>query len=296
VLSDQKDKLSKSKGNAGLSPEHLLNQYSADVIRYWTASGSLGYDVAFSDNQLKIGQKLVTKLWNAFRFIEMHTVDVAIAKKPITLGSVNEWILTQATHCFTHYQKAFDNYEFSAALNAIERFFWQDFCDNYLELIKDQLFKPERFDAEMVAATRWSLYQVGLRILQMYAPYMPYLTDFLYGALYKKNCSEISLHQMRYAIVQYPYISDNSVRELTAVLSIVAQVRKLKSEQALSLKTVITQLTVVIANDSSHKNLKYHEQLLAGILVIESFVYEHGTQTNFIEQRSNEQWYVTVSV
>ena len=58
VLSDQKDKLSKSKDNAALTPDHLLNQYSADVIRYWTASGALGYDVVFSDNQLKIGQKI----------------------------------------------------------------------------------------------------------------------------------------------------------------------------------------------------------------------------------------------
>lgn len=296
VLSDQKDKLSKSKGNAGLTPEHLLNQYSADVIRYWTASGALGYDVAFSDNQLKIGQKLVTKLWNAFRFIEMHCTDVVMTKKPQELGVVNEWILTQATRCFAQYQKAFDSYEFSTALDAVERFFWHDFCDNYLELIKDQLFKPERYDADAVMATRWSLYQVGLRILQMYAPYMPYITDSLYSALYAKNSSVLSLHQTRYSAAQYAYNSEDSVRELNTVLSIVAQVRKLKSEQALSLKTPIAQLTVIATDNTSYKALKNHEQLLAGILTIESFVYEHGTPTSFIEQRSNEQWYATVVV
>ena len=58
VLSDAKEKISKSKENNKIAPENLLQQYSADVIRYWTASGQLGHDVAFSENQLKIGQRL----------------------------------------------------------------------------------------------------------------------------------------------------------------------------------------------------------------------------------------------
>ena len=241
-------------------------------------------------------KKLVTKLWNAFWFIEMHCTDINISQKPQNLGMVNEWILTQATHCFTQYKKSFNTYEFSTALDSVERFFWHDFCDNYLELIKDQLFKPERYNTTTVTATRWSLYQVGLRILQLYAPYIPYITDFLYNALYKKHYVVTSLHQTKHVAIQHNYTFNESVQGLTTILFIVAQVRKLKSEQSLSLKTTITQLTIIITDTVTHKTLKQHEQLLAGILSIESFTYEHGTSTTFIEQRNNKQWYATVTI
>jgi len=295
VLSDQKDKLSKSKENAALTPEHLLQQYSADIIRYWTASGALGHDVAFSDNQLKIGQKLVTKLWNAFRFIEMHCNDVKIVQaSPKTLGTVNEWIFTRATNCFARYTEALNRSEFSAALAEVERFFWHDFCDNYLELIKDQLFKPEQYTAESVAATRWSLYMVGLRILQLYAPYLPYITDALFGALYQQINN--SIHSTKYNLVQHELDYQDSVREVEVILQLAAQIRKLKSEQSLSLKTPIAQLTIIFPENSSHKSIKKYEQLLSGLLAIESYTYEHGTPTQFIEQRERECWYATVSV
>lgn len=294
VLSDQKDKLSKSKGNAALTPEHLLQQYSADIIRYWTASGSLGHDVPFSDNQLKIGQKLTTKLWNAFRFIQLNCTQTPPKTYSAPLGALNEWILTQASACFSAYREALDKSEFGAALAALERFFWNDFCDNYLELIKDQLFKPERYAAQAVDATRWTLYTVGLRILQLYAPYLPYITDSLFCALYAQVGK--SIHQTKYADVQIPAAYPESVHALQSILHIVSQVRKLKSEQNLSLKTEIKQLTIVATEGASHKLIKAHEQLLAGVLSIEAFVYEHGTPTQFIEQRNNELWYATVSI
>ena len=76
VLSDGKEKLSKSKNSASaMDPITLLQKYPADAIRYWTASGRLGQDMMFSEEQLTIGQKLITKLWNAFRFAEPHLAE-----------------------------------------------------------------------------------------------------------------------------------------------------------------------------------------------------------------------------
>ena len=72
VLATDKEKISKSKGNSPLAPETLLSVHPADALRYWTASGSLGYDIAFSENQIGIGQKLLIKLWNAFRFAQPY--------------------------------------------------------------------------------------------------------------------------------------------------------------------------------------------------------------------------------
>ncbi len=93
-----KEKLSKSKENSKTDPEFLLKTYPADVIRYWTASGNLGQDVAFSETQIKIGQRLMTKLWNAFLFINEHTSKYPLGQPcPEYLGTINEWILHNAT-------------------------------------------------------------------------------------------------------------------------------------------------------------------------------------------------------
>ncbi len=76
VLADSKEKLSKSKSNARHgSGDLLLQQYPADAIRYWTTSGRLGQDMMFSEEQLKIGQKLITKMWNVFLFAQPHLVN-----------------------------------------------------------------------------------------------------------------------------------------------------------------------------------------------------------------------------
>ena len=165
VLSDHHDKISKSKENASFSPEVLLEKYSADVVRYWASSGSLGNDISFSEMQLKLGQRLVTKIWNAFLFIKANVADHDIKKVPTELGMFNEWLLHNATECFTLYHAYFEKHDFNLALDVVEKFFWNDLCDTYLELIKDQFFHPENYDDAALYATRWTLHSIGLRIL-----------------------------------------------------------------------------------------------------------------------------------
>ena len=246
-----------------MAPENLLERYPADVIRYWTASGRLGHDVAFSENQLKIGIRLVTKLWNAFRFVGEHIAPTNT--DPSKLGVVNEWLLDSVSSTFTDYKKHLEANEFSLALSAIEDFFWHDFCDNYLELVKNQLFNPADYSEDEVIATRWTLYQVGLRILQMYAPYLPYVTDAIYQEVYKKHLDKPSLHMTKFAIAQTPYVFDASRDIMHALNHVVAQVRKLKTAEHLSLKTELATLTIHADDVSLFAALKKHEQLIKGV-------------------------------
>ncbi|HSW73946.1 MAG TPA: class I tRNA ligase family protein, partial [Candidatus Limnocylindria bacterium] len=295
VLSDSKEKLSKSKGNSKLTPESLLQTYPADVIRFWTASGSLGQNVAFSENQLKIGQRLVTKLWNAFRFVEEHVVTVAPDVDPGNLGASNEWLLHNASHCFAQYTTYFEQHEFGLALGCVEKFFWHDFCDNYLELIKDQLFKPEQYDQHTVLATRWTLYQVGLRILQMYAPYLPHLTETIYQQVYKKTNAAASVHQTRFAAVQLPREFAVSAGNMEALLQVIAQVRRLKTEQQLSLKTPLQTLLVTGDNQAVLETIKLYDQLLRGIAQAIEISYKAGDKPAGLEQRDG-LWHAVVRV
>lgn len=263
VLADSKEKLSKSKEHKALSPEHLLSTHSADVIRYWTASGNLGHDVAFSDTQLKIGGKLITKLWNALKFVKEHVNQKNSDSAPEKLGVINEWVLHELTQSWQRYNAYFEHYEFGLALAAVEQFFWQVFCDNYLELIKDQLFNPDGYDHDQLFATRWTLHHVGKRILQLFAPYMPFVTEYMYGLLYASDERD-SVHTTKFAHLQTMFNFEQSSKTMQYVLHIVGQVRKLKTEHQLSLRTELATLTIGNVNSDVQKILQMQEQLIKG--------------------------------
>ncbi len=259
VLSTAKEKISKSQGNSPLEPENLLKLYSADVIRYWTASGSLGQDTAFSENQLKIGLKLTIKLWNAFKFMTMHPTPETVENQG-NLGAINEWMLHELSQTFAQFTQYIEKYEIGLALATAEKFFWTVFCDNYIELIKNQLFNPEKYSKQEVDATLWSLHHAGLCILQMYAPYMPYITEVLYQEIYKARCKELSIHTTQLVDIQKPYIYAESVRTIELVLAVAEQVRKIKTEKQVSLKTELPEL--IIACTQEQKNMLEQQSLL----------------------------------
>lgn len=291
VLSTEKEKISKSQGNSPLQPENLLKNYSADAIRYWTASGSLGHDVAFSEAQLKIGEKLVNKLWNAFLFVSTHIENWPLTSSTVEMsGPLNRWIQHQATEAFAHYEKAFTEHEFSHALLAIERFFWQDFCDNYLELIKDQFFKPENYTDVELQETRVTLRAIGLRILQMYAPYMPYITEAIYQEIYHQGQS---VHATQFADTQKSKVDTEAKAIIDTVLSLVSQIRKIKSEKALSLKTPIQKLTIACSLEAEAQ-LRVCEREIKGVMHVQEIMYVRTAQAQ-VEQ-CDELWYITLVI
>ncbi|MFZ5953779.1 MAG: valine--tRNA ligase [Candidatus Dependentiae bacterium] len=298
VLASSKEKISKSQGGDARTPQKLLEQFSADSIRYWTASGALGQDVAFSEMQIKIGQRLVTKLWNAFRFINEHIS--LFDAKPVIPGSlevINEWLLDRITKTFTEYQKQLEAHEFTSALAEVENFFWHDFCDNYLELIKDQLFHPELYSPQQVDATRWTLYHVGMRILQLYAPYVPHITDALYQEIYKKYELQNSVHQTRFAQIQVEYVFEQSSKIMKAVIAVIAQVRKLKTEKQLSLKTAVAQLTIVDERNQFIDGLQTQEALIKGASQASQVQYNNqsGLSSSML-QNDKQEWEIVINL
>jgi len=294
VLSDKKEKLSKKDGNT-MDPILLLAKYPADAIRYWTASGRLGQDMMFSEEQLAIGQKLITKLWNAFRFAEPHLADFTTPHTPPQeIGAINKWLLHTISACFTKYQHYFEQQEFGLALASVEHFFWNDFCDNYVELIKNQLFNPEQYSEKEVAATRWTLYHAGLRILQMYAPYLPHATETLYQELYRRHEPIASIHQTRYQDVQIAYIFESESLVMNNVIAIATQVRKLKSEHQLSLKTPITEMQVFAQNDKDSQALAQHDQLIRGVTQAITITYKERSNQSSQLTQVDETWHAQV--
>jgi valyl-tRNA synthetase len=296
VLSDGKEKLSKSKDNSKLTPENLLSTYSADIIRYWTASGSLGHDVAFSENQLKIGGRLTTKIWNAFRFVFEHIQTLENPNDlPREFGDINNWLLHTSSKCFDDYQRYFEQNEFGLALQKVESFFWADFCDNYLELVKNQLFNPQEYSPEQVYATKVTLYHVGLRILQMYSPYIPHITESIYEAVYMQKENIPSIHQTKFASIQKTYTFKESADLIQQIVALTSEVRKLKTVRQLSLKTALQTLTVHVADKAALESAKSQEQLVKGITQAVEIKYEIGLLETTDMKDENGVWHAQVN-
>lgn len=271
-----KEKLSKSKGNEPFAPENLLEQYSADAIRFWTASGSLGHDMVFADTQLKAGNRLITKLWNAFIFCQSHLEEV---EQPANISLINKWIIEKIENTFVSYKKYLDENEFGLALQVLEKFFWADFCDNYLEVIKNQIFNPELYSKEEVQGTKWTLYNIGFKILQLYAPYVPFVTEEIYLNIYKNSIKEKSIHLTKFTSFN---INLKDADKVEIILKIVEQVRKLKTEIQVSLKTEIEILNIN-CSESEKEIVSENTQLIKGVTQAKNIEFKTAIETEIKE-------------
>ncbi|MBI3440944.1 MAG: valine--tRNA ligase [Proteobacteria bacterium] len=254
-LAEDRTKMSKSKGTA-IRPEDMLEENSADVIRYWTATSRLGLDTAFDRNIFKIGRKLQNKLWNAARFVNLQLQGVvpqfptlATANAAVT-APLDRWISTRLTETIAAATEHFKSYDYADALRVTEEFFWKDFCDNYLELVKTRAYDETGSDSAGQASARTTLYFVLDAVLRLFAPVMPYLTEELYSILYADLWKKSgSIH----ARGQWPktgdYISDPcSLIEGSNVVELLAAVRKAKSNANVSIKTESTRFVVIGIN------------------------------------------------
>ena len=236
-------------------------------------------------------------MWNAFKFIEEHTHHkTAYTNKPEALGSLNEWLVHRASETFDLYTKHFENYEFSLALNAVETFFWQDLCDNYLEIVKDQFFKPEQYTESEVAATRWTLYTTGLRVIQLFCPFIPFVTETIYKHLYQQDIKTDMLSITDFATIQQPQVFKESKDAITLLLDIIATVRKLKTSQALSLKTPLETITLYGVTKETLQTLVPQEALLKGVTQAHIIMYETGTIEENALERQGDAWIAKITI
>lgn len=265
-------KISKSTGGAALTPQSLLESFSPDAIRYWAGKASPGVDTAFSEEQIKIGQRLQTKLWNAFRFIGQQ-----VPQQPSfgnELDTLNLWLTNRCDLVTMAYTKHFEVAEYARALDSVDQFFWQDFCDNYLELVKDRFFNPQKYSAAELAATEETLWVIGFRILQLYAPFVPFVTDYIYQEMYRQtpNCP-VSLHITELIVSETTVTTMAAVEDtLKQVLHIVGEVRRQKSENHVSLKTPLSNLTLTVATASEQAVLTAQTAMVTGITKAQEMV------------------------
>lgn len=260
TLDKKGKKISKSKGNF-VPPDEIFEKYSVDSFRLWAASSNLGQNINFNEEEVRMARKTCVKLWNAARFIKAHIENLEAPDLSKVINPTDKWIISKQQGLIKRTTEAFKVYEYSRVKHDIDKFFWMDFCDNYLEIVKDRLYKPEIFGEDQKESASIALHYIFLNILKIFAPLMPYVTEELYSIIYGK---EKSIH-----ITKWPEsdnkLTDPKSEELGEMLcEIISKVRGYKTENKLSLGAQLCELTIIY-DQKLKDNLKSVESDLKSV-------------------------------
>ena len=243
VLAKPGEKISKSKNNASSSPMTLIENNSADAIRYWAANSKLGTDTFFSEEELKIAKRFINKLYNASKFAILQLKDFEKPEKLDIEGllPIDHWILERVNETTIKATEMLENYEIGQARHEIDNLFWKDFCDYYIEIAKERLYQPEKHGKKNQYSGQIAIYYSLLGILKLYAIYTPYVTDYIYKDFYEKYEKEISIHKTTWSIHEK---NPSYIEFGEHIKEIIAKVRKNKTENQLSMKDKIPELVI----------------------------------------------------
>jgi len=241
VLAKKGEKISKSKNNAALEPKTLIAAQSADVIRYWAGGLRLGTDTFFDPDELPVAKRFITKLWNACKFAISHLqdIDLSVASE---LLPVDQWMIARTNEVIQKAAKLSYEYELGSARHEIDALFWHDLCDNYIEIAKERLYMPEVHGEQARQSGQHALYYALLNILKMYAIYVPHITEYIYQNFFRQHENAVSIHQLKWEKTEH--VDSALIAFGEQLKQEVSDMRKLKSEQNLSMKAELEKLEI----------------------------------------------------
>jgi valyl-tRNA synthetase len=231
MLGKDGKKMSKSRNN-GISPQKTIEENGADVLRYLCAAAKLGEDIAFPEQELVKGKKLINKLYNASKFVFMNLEDYK-DEKPKQLEKIDQEFLDHLENLVEKVTNHFEIYNYSHAKELIERFFFSSFADDYIEIVKKRIYN-ESGDKKISA--QYTLKKSLLIILKLFCPIMPFITEEIYQTYFKESEKEESIH-----ITPWPEYKENSEpsKLFQDFQGILTKIRQEKTNQQKSMNSEI---------------------------------------------------------
>ncbi|MGQ9625111.1 MAG: valine--tRNA ligase, partial [Candidatus Bathycorpusculaceae bacterium] len=253
VLGSDGRKMSKSLKNYVAAPE-VLDKYGTDATRQWAAAGgATGSDIPFRWPDVEYGRRFLTKLWNAAKFVGAQLKNYKAGEKG-ELQLLDKWILSKAEKMTQKVTEALEKCQFNIAIEEVRNFAWHIFCDQYIEAVKDRLYKPEVYGKEKRKAAQFTLYTVLYRILQLLAPITPHITEEIYQNLYAEDVGQKSLQLTSWPKPEAEKIDEEAERNGELIMAVITEIRREKAEKRKPLNAAIKKLRIH-AGKSKYANI-----------------------------------------
>ncbi len=218
-------KMSKSLGN-GINPLDIVNEYGADAFKFTLAFlAAQGQDILIDSESFKFGSKFANKLWNASRYILMNLEDRNILDyESVKKNDIDRWIIHRLNETTSVIEKALKSYRFNDAAKAAYEYFWEDFCDWYIEASKLSLYSEEAGEKDRAITILLHLLSETLKLLH---PFLSYITEEIY---LKIPGSDSSIVNSQYPVFDAAKTDEGLAENMKQLQDFIRQVRTLRSE------------------------------------------------------------------
>ena len=269
VLDAKGQRMSKTKGN-GIDPLDVFDKYGVDATRMTLAGSATGADFAWRDERVESFRNFANKIWNATRFCLLNSegakVDLTTLENAETIA--DKWIISRLNKTAKAVNKAIDEYAFHEAVQLLYHFFWDDFCDWYIELVKDEISHRSEEESKEQKAKSKEQIEASSRIitileqaLRLLHPFMPYLTEELW---HKLPGTDSALHHSAYKnadatimLAGFPVgdesaINEKAETEMSLMIELISKIRNIRAEMRIKTSE---KLDVHIAADQGTQKI-----------------------------------------
>src|ERR1700686_4605550 len=309
VRDADRQKMSKTKGNV-LDPIEVIGQYGTDATRFTLAAmAAPGTDIAFSESRTAGYRNFANKIWNAARFMFMNVDRIKGADPSWRLPRLGEaciplresppelledrWIFSRFNRAAKHVNESLQLYRFDEAANRIYDFFWGDFCDWYLELIKPRLSFEEggdTTDAKIACGNLVTLFDASLRLLH---PFMPFITEEIWHSMYYGTPPHKSIALAKYPGFAETQVDSNAETDMLILQDLIINVRNIRAELKIEPK-VRVPLQILPAESSVQRLIDNNRAAIERMASVESLRFVPKILTRLSGARSTSRFGVHV--
>jgi valyl-tRNA synthetase len=298
VRDAERQKMSKTKGNV-LDPIQVIAEYGTDATRFTLASmAAPGTDIAFNPDRTQGYRAFANKIWNASRFIFMSverareqgwwSVEEWLNTGDSTKTTLEDrWILSKWWRTTEKINRSLSGYRFDEAATAIYDFFWKDFCDWYIELVKPRLASEDVQTQKLALFTAMGVLEGSLRLL---APFMPFITEEIFHAIYEGKPPAKSIALVGYPKFDAKEVDEAAEREMELLQNVITHIREMRAEAGVPTKAAVA--VALKSVDGSQKALQANETAIKRLANVGEVKYELGSKQTW--QRSSPAYDVAL--
>jgi valyl-tRNA synthetase len=262
-------KMSKSLGNSP-DPLDVIRDYGADALRFTILYlAPLGQDVLFESSKCEMGRNFANKIWNAGRFLMMNQDKVKTTAAPDNLifDFADKWIISKLHRTIRDLNSSLEHFRINEATKIIYDFIWHDYCDWYVEMVKERLNQvSSEVTRAIIIANAISIFESAIKLLH---PFMPFITEELYS-LVKIGSESESITVAEFPEAETRFIDDKIETEMDLVQEVITSVRGLRKEANIP-PSILVDIVVKPKDEKTLETLSANESSIRRLAKVETF-------------------------